>query len=188
MINHTIEKYIKVYENIVDLDLCRSTVASLSSDVSWDEHYFNNTSTTEKLASENELQMSWSNIDQKQLIQNKIYTALETYIVKDLACEWFSGWQGYSPLRFNRYNEQKKMKLHCDHIHDLFGPGVNGIPILSIVGGLNNDYDGGEFVMWDTVIDIPPGAVLIFPSNFMYPHKVNPVTKGTRFSYVSWVY
>ena len=42
--------------------------------------------------------------------------------------------------------------------------------------------------MWDTVIDIPPGAVLIFPSNFMYPHKVEPVTKGTRYSYVSWVY
>jgi predicted 2-oxoglutarate/Fe(II)-dependent dioxygenase YbiX len=80
------------------------------------------------------------------------------------------------------------MKLHCDHIQDLFGPGTNGIPILSIVGALNNDYEGGEFVMWDTVIDIPPGAVLIFPSNFMYPHRVNPVTLGTRYSYVSWVY
>jgi|TARA_B110000259_G_scaffold114865_1_gene130851 predicted 2-oxoglutarate/Fe(II)-dependent dioxygenase YbiX len=188
MMSSTLEQYIRVYDNIITADVCARTVASLSCDHSWEDHNFNNTSTRTVATGEDDLQMNWSNIEQKQLIQNKIYSAIETYIIKDLACEWFAGWQGYSPLRFNRYNEQNKMKLHCDHIQDLFGPGTNGIPILSIVGALNNDYEGGEFVMWDTVIDIPPGAVLIFPSNFMYPHRVNPVTLGTRYSYVSWVY
>ena len=32
------------------------------------------------------------------------------------------------------------------------------------------------------------GDILIFPSNFMYPHRVEPVKKGIRFSFVSWVY
>ena len=63
-----------------------------------------------------------------------------------------------------------------------------GIPILSIVGCLNDNYEGGEFVMWDKIIKIPEGAVLVFPSNFMFPHKVNPVKKGVRYSFVSWVF
>jgi len=28
--------------------------------------------------------------------------------------------------------------------------------------------------------------MLIWPSNFMYPHLVKPVTKGIRYSVVSW--
>lgn len=188
MIQHNIDKYIKIYENIIDLDICKSAVKSLSDNSLWEDHYYHNNTMQERITFTDDLQMSWSNIEEKQLIQDKIYIAIEKYIVNDLDYPWFAGWRGYSPLRFNRYNEKKKMNLHCDHIHDLFGAGINGIPILSIVGSLNNNYEGGEFVMWDTVIDIPPGSVLIFPSNFMYPHKVNPVTSGTRYSYVSWVY
>ena len=32
------------------------------------------------------------------------------------------------------------------------------------------------------------GEVIIFPSNFLYPHKVNPVSKGTRYTFISWVH
>ena len=43
--------------------------------------------------------------------------------------------------------------------------------------------------MWgDQVIPFEAGDVIIFPSNFMYPHRVEPVTKGARYSYVSWAY
>lgn len=188
MIDKNIKDYIKVYENIIEKDLCDAAVNSLSKEEIWEDHYYHNNTTDERVAFENDLQMSWNNISEKQDIQNKLYTAIEKYIIHDLKCDWFAGWRGYSPIRFNRYKENKKMNLHCDHIHDLFGPGINGIPILSIVGELNSNYEGGEFVMWDTVIKIPAGSVLIFPSNFMYPHKVNPVTSGTRYSYVSWVY
>ena len=81
------------------------------------------------------------------------------------------------------------MKEHCDHIHTIFDGKRRGIPVLSIVGALNEDYEGGEFIMWETEkIELPQGSIMIFPSNFMYPHKVMPVTKGTRYSYVSWTY
>ena len=61
--------------------------------------------------------------------------------------------------------------------------------MLSIVGQLNEDFEGGEFVMWgDQVIPFEKGDIIIFPSNFMYPHRVEPVTKGERYSYVSWAY
>ena len=81
------------------------------------------------------------------------------------------------------------MKEHCDHIHTVFDGTRKGIPVLSIVGALNDNYEGGDFIMWETEkIKLPQGSIMIFPSNFMYPHKVTPVTSGTRYSYVSWTY
>ena len=81
-----------------------------------------------------------------------------------------------------------KKWLHADHIHSMFDGERKGIPILSVLGVLNDDYEGGEFVLIDEKIDLSKGDIIIFPSNFMYPHKVEPVTKGTRYSYISWIW
>jgi predicted 2-oxoglutarate/Fe(II)-dependent dioxygenase YbiX len=53
---------------------------------------------------------------------------------------------------------------------------------------LNEDYEGGEFAFFNNQfrIKIPKGSALMFPSNFMYPHQILPVTKGTRYSIVTW--
>ena len=37
-------------------------------------------------------------------------------------------------------------------------------------------------------IDFKKGDVLVFPSSFMFPHKVNLVKKGTRYSAISWAW
>ena len=58
---------------------------------------------------------------------------------------------------------------------------------LSIIIMLNDDYDGGEFVVADKEIKPKKGSSIIFPSNFMYPHEAKPVTKGTRYSVVAWL-
>lgn len=53
---------------------------------------------------------------------------------------------------------------------------------------LNDEYEGGEFAFFDREIKIkaPKGSVLMFPSNFMYPHEVMPVLSGTRYSIITW--
>lgn len=53
---------------------------------------------------------------------------------------------------------------------------------------LNDDYEGGEWGFFDRemVIKAPKGSAVLFPSNFMYPHEIMPVTKGTRYSIVTW--
>ncbi len=112
-----------------------------------------------------------------------------TDYVRSFKYKWFDGWNGYSIIKFLRYNEGHQMAEHCDHISSLFDGKVKGIPMLSVVGQLNEDFEGGEFVMWgDKVIEFESGDLIIFPSNFVYPHKVVPVTKGARYSYVSWAY
>ncbi|MEI6882399.1 MAG: 2OG-Fe(II) oxygenase [Bacteroidota bacterium] len=53
---------------------------------------------------------------------------------------------------------------------------------------LNDDYEGGEFAFFnrDLVYKLKKGSCLMFPSNFMYPHEIMPVTSGTRYSIVTW--
>jgi len=83
------------------------------------------------------------------------------------------------------------MKPHVDHIHTLFDGKIRGIPILSIVGLLNgpDEFQGGQFVFNDEKDPkLEKGDVLIFPSNFIYKHKVQLVTSGTRYSYVTWAF
>ena len=40
----------------------------------------------------------------------------------------------------------------------------------------------------DKTYKLNKGDVLMFPSTFLYPHRVEPVIEGTRYSYVSWIY
>jgi predicted 2-oxoglutarate/Fe(II)-dependent dioxygenase YbiX len=53
---------------------------------------------------------------------------------------------------------------------------------------LNDDFEGGEFAFFNREVKykLEKGDALLFPSNFMYPHEVMPVTKGTRYSIVTW--
>ncbi len=53
---------------------------------------------------------------------------------------------------------------------------------------LNDDFEGGEFAFFNKELKykLEKGDALMFPSNFMYPHEVMPVTKGTRYSIITW--
>ena len=59
---------------------------------------------------------------------------------------------------------------------------------LSLILFLNDDYEGGDLVFLDQNIKIKPepGLLVTFPSTYNYPHKVEPVTKGTRYAMVWW--
>ena len=62
---------------------------------------------------------------------------------------------------------------------------------LSITIGLNNEFEGGEFVfdLGNEKHQFPQnvGDCIIFPSNFMFPHSVNQITSGTRYALIGWV-
>ena len=93
-----------------------------------------------------------------------------------------------SPVRFNRYEKGTVMRKHYDHIRSLFDGERKGIPVLSILGVLNDDYEGGEFLVNDRDFNLKQGDIILFPSCFMYPHEVKEVTKGTRYSFISWAF
>lgn len=84
-----------------------------------------------------------------------------------------------------KYEDSGHYDWHTDH-------DSNAPRTLSLIYLLNNDYEGGELMFKDIktneeiVIDKKPNRLIIWPSNFLYPHKVKPVTKGTRYSVVCW--
>jgi|TARA_Y100000034_G_scaffold135956_1_gene209985 predicted 2-oxoglutarate/Fe(II)-dependent dioxygenase YbiX len=93
-----------------------------------------------------------------------------------------------SPVRFNRYEKGTVMRKHYDHIRSLFDGQRKGIPVLTLLGVLNDDYDGGQFLVNDEDFNLKQGDMILFPSCFMYPHEVKEVTKGTRYSFISWAF
>lgn len=94
---------------------------------------------------------------------------------KDCSIEQDSG---YDLLR---YQTGRFYKTHTDSFKDR--PRA-----VSCSFALNDDYEGGEFAFFDRelVYKLKKGDALMFPSNFMYPHEVMPVTSGTRYSIVTW--
>ena len=63
---------------------------------------------------------------------------------------------------------------------------------LSAILILNDDYEGGELEFCDPTtskisvkVEKQSARLIIWPSCFLYPHAVKPITKGTRYSIVS---
>ena len=57
---------------------------------------------------------------------------------------------------------------------------------------INDDYEGGDLVFKypdsakQYTIKRKKNTMIVWPSNFLFPHSVKPVTKGERYSIVSW--
>tara|TARA_R100001086_G_scaffold235426_1_gene158317 strand:+ start:1393 stop:1884 length:492 start_codon:yes stop_codon:yes gene_type:complete len=138
-----------------------------------------------------ELEIIYSTGYQFKLLGECLGTALHNYQKKYSTEreEVGPGWiRHISQVRFNRYKVGTKMRLHYDHIQSLFDGKLKGIPIISIVGLLNDNYEGGTFICRKKEVKLRRGDILLFPSNFIYPHEVKEVTKGIRHSFVSWAF
>ena len=185
--------YVKKIPNFLDKKFCNDVINNIKF-LNWHQHIFNfydsktNQFINKKLSGEKELDIVNINSEFTEIIMKKLWFEIDNYI-KYYNFKWFDGWQGYTQIRFNRYERNKKMAEHCDHINSMFDGKIKGIPTLSVLGILNDNYKGGEFIMFQNkVIKLKQGDLLIFPSNFLFPHKVEPVLEGIRYSYISWVY
>ena len=124
------------------------------------------------------------------LQDHKFYDVLKNFVLKGL--ENYSkqhpkfGVPHHTNFRLNKYSKGGFMSKHCDNIHHSHGQQY-GYPHVSVLLFLNDDYEGGEFVVADETYVTKKGSSLIFPSNFMFPHEVKPITNGTRWSVITWM-
>ena len=184
-----LKHYVKQFKGRIDKNLCDTLVREMDT-IEFQEHKFRDWKTGEERtrSGSKELSVSWGDCPSKSILTKEIWYVIRDYITY-IELPWFTSWQDFTLPRFNKYGEDKKMALHCDHIHSMFDGEKKGIPILSVLGVLNDDYEGGEFIMFnDTEIKFSKGDIIVFPSLFLYPHKVEPVKSGTRYSYISWVW
>jgi hypothetical protein len=190
--NMNLKNYILQLDNWIPKTICKKSIKELSENKNWERHTytFKNFEIKPKNG-DKELDICYGdNLSYLKELHDLTWKALEKYIIiEKLGGDTFTGWKGFSNLRFNRYKKGQIMSKHQDHITSLFTGNIRGIPILSIVAVLNEDYIGGEFIMFDDYeIKFKTGDLIIFPSIFLYPHLVKPVKKGTRYSFVSWCY
>ena len=94
--------------------------------------------------------------------------------------------QKHCGFRLNKYSEGGFMSRHVDNIHHSHGQEY-GYPQASALLFLNDDYEGGHFHISGLRYETKKGSAIIFPSNFMFPHEVNRIEKGTRYSIVTWL-
>lgn len=83
-------------------------------------------------------------------------------------------------FNFIRYREGQHFQYHHDH-------GFSYNCTVSLVAYLNDDYEGGElhFSIQNILYTPQAGDLVIFPSNYMYPHRAMPVKSGTKYSIVT---
>ena len=186
----TIKNYIYV-KNHIPKELCEELIDECNKKI-WEKHKWNNYASGET-ASEptKELDVMPCTKEQQAKITPYLVEALNKYQEKHSVPgqktqgPWLSK---FSPIRFNRYPVGTMMREHYDHIHSIFDGQMKGVPLVSIVANLNEDYEGSEFYCRGEKIELKTGDILLFPSNFMYPHEVRETTKGTRYSFVSWAF
>jgi hypothetical protein len=187
--NKNLKNYIKKYNNVLNKNLCDSITNSLDKNNFFKHTFYDPVKNLNyDRMGDKELSVSFQPVQNIEIINNIVKELIIMYC-KGLNFQWFDGINKFTNIRFNRYEKNNLMDLHCDHIHDIFD-GINkGVPILSILGLLNSDFKGGEFIMFDNYnLKLKKGDILIFPSNFLYPHKVKEIKKGIRYSFISWAY
>lgn len=88
--------------------------------------------------------------------------------------------QYWESTNFVKYGIGQHFAQHVDH-------GYSYNCTVSLVGWANDNYEGGEleFGMWNLTIKPQIGDLVIFPSNYMYPHRSVPVLSGTKYSLVT---
>ena len=115
-------------------------------------------------------------------IKECFMSALRNYCEKhkDVVC------QRHTDFRLNKYSEGGFMSRHIDNIHHSHGQQY-GYPQLTSLLMLNDNYEGGDFIVADNEFKTKKGSAIVFPSNFMFPHEVKKIEKGTRYSIVTWL-
>jgi len=81
----------------------------------------------------------------------------------------------------NRYNESEYYDITIDEL-----PCKEIDRVVSFVLYLNDDFKGGDLVFPFCKFTPQKGYAIIFPSNWMYPHKSEPIIEGTKYSVVTW--
>lgn len=179
-------KFITVVDGVLSPETCDKILAEYSSDKAWQAAQVGNNQVSKKVRNVDVVGISapdviLQNYDVRTQIDQEVFKAaskcLNSY---NEMFPWATAESdtGYDLLRY------AKDQFYVEHV-DSF----KAIPrAISCSFALNEDYDGGEFAFFERRLKIKAkkGSALMFPSNFMYPHEVMPVTSGTRYSIITW--
>jgi Rps23 Pro-64 3,4-dihydroxylase Tpa1-like proline 4-hydroxylase len=182
----TLEEYIFTLDNVVPEELCDRILEEYCECNSWIPSMVGSGNVDDRIRNCGIINISDNrileqNFDIRKKIDEDFYVcasnAINEYrkLFPEVASEVDTG---YDLLRY------KEGQFYIQHT-DSFKNQQRSVSCSFL---LNDDYEGGEFAFFDREIIIRggKGSIVIFPSNFMFPHEVMPVTSGTRYSIITW--
>jgi len=176
-----VKDYYKVY-NIIPKDICDKIILEYENNPNWKEHEWYNPKENISKSQHNQ-ELSTLYPENLSYLAPYFESSLNQYCNDIGVSTQLVSF--YTPMRLNKYQIGKTMSEHTDLIRR--GP-QDGVPVLSMVIAFNDDYEGGEFIMNNEIVELKQGDILTFPSTFLYRHGVTEVTNGTRYSGVIWSY
>jgi predicted 2-oxoglutarate/Fe(II)-dependent dioxygenase YbiX len=182
-----LEDYIHVFDNIIPPHFCEEILSEYKNSDDWSDALVATGFVNKNSRNCNQILISDAHIISKN---EEIRRSIDDRIHK-CVMEAVEKYQKEHPLfvididtgyQILRYNESEFYSQHTDSFKDQQRS-------VSCSIQLNEDYEGGEFAFFDreVVIKSSTGSAIMFPSNFMYPHEVMPVMKGTRYSIITWL-
>jgi predicted 2-oxoglutarate/Fe(II)-dependent dioxygenase YbiX len=173
-----LENYILVIPNIVPDELCDAIIKEYEALDIWEDAAINsgvNRHSDKKTRNCEITKISKGKTD--QAVFKCASSAFQEYINVFPKCNITQD-SGYDLLK---YSEGGFYVQHIDSIE-------NATRSVACSFLLNDDFEGGEFGFFDGKIKhtLKKGSAIMFPSNFMYPHEITPVTSGTRYSIITW--
>lgn len=180
-----LKDYIVMVSNVLDIDTCSAILNEYGSSGEWLD-----------TATKGGIMKDIRNA-QTILISTDQVIAKNPVVRKQLDEKVFAG----ASFAINKYNERFRdahieqdsgyelLKYETGQFYTKHTDSFKDQPrAVSCSFALNDNYDGGEFAFFDReiAVKIPAGSALLFPSNFMYPHEILPVTSGTRYSIITW--
>jgi len=170
-----------IRENIVSDDFCNEIIENGEAKI------FENAKLSGGDINNRSSKVSWIN-------DKKFQTPLSQFVQSaNTESNWNFSLKEFEELQYTLYN----VGDHYDWHHDCHNKPYENKTIrkLSFTLCLNDEYEGGNFSIWDAdprkkeiktkTIKLKKGEMLVFPSHLW--HKVDKVTKGTRKVLVGWV-
>jgi len=181
-----LEDFIKIYDNVVSVDLCNKILQEYKNSQEWNRTLVGDGILNTNIRNCSVIQISDSNvIDKNYEVRKFIDVELHQQLLK--VVEMYSKeFLEFSPnidtgYELLMYESGQFYTQHTDSF-------IHQQRSVSCSLTLNDDYVGGEFSFFDREMMIrnSVGSVIVFPSNFMYPHEIMPVIEGTRYSVITW--
>ena len=183
-----LDECIFVAQKIIPADLCDAIVQDIETR-EWEPHsWYNNVTDTIHSAETKELDVQGATPELHRVLADFVVEAGRHYN-QNYSFQFGKGqiMSQFCPIRFNRYAPGQIMRQHYDHINSIFDGERKGVPVLSFILNFNDDYEGADLFFWeDSIVKLGKGDIVMFPSNFLFPHGVTEATKGKRYSAVTW--
>lgn len=181
-----LEDFIKIYDDIISDDLCNKILNEYKNSDDWGLTLVGEGIVNNNIRNCSIIQLSNNDvINKKYEIRKFIDVELHQQLLKVVE-KYSQDFPNFAPsvdtgYDLLRYQPGEFYTQHTDSF-------VHQQRSVSCSLSLNDDYAGGEFAFFNREIVIRPkiGSVIVFPSNFMYPHEIMPVIEGTRYSIITW--